>query len=498
MLSKAFKGLKKFFLNPSNFRITYLLTLFFANVCIIRDVALVAQYILMFWAALIVYFYYLKNGRILKIQYTKYLLLYLVSITITALLNIMSNFWMNMLMAVHIAICFFVFYGMHTEKNKKRIYREIYIISVSVIFITFVLNLAAFPFACMNIHFEWMDYLFIIYENRFTGFFTNPNLLAFFSVLAIIFAHFLTKPSFLERACAKPPKNWILFVVSGFNLLCMYLSDSNASFILLLGYVCTYIFFRVFKRQTETNLKQFSLKVVKFLSYILVAAVVLLCTRVVTAYSVSQLASLTQVKLPNSISQPVSPVEIDETPDEPVSFKHENKNVDSGRLRLLTEATTLIKNYPLFGMGKANLVPYSEQYIEGGLHFSDLHNGYLTILASSGIVGFIIFIGFALRLARHIIKSLFIEKKNLRKTIFPCLFSFILSYCIYSLFEKTMLYEQSFMVVIFWAILGYASVYMLKYDHLNDPIEIKIFKRKEEKNIEEYDAPIDIENVDDL
>lgn len=497
MLSKAFKGLKRFFLNPSNFRITYLLTLFFTNVCVIRDIALIVQYVLMLWAALIVFFYYVRNRRIFKIKYSKYLILYLISITITALINITSNFWQNMLMAAHIAICFFVFYGMHTEKNKKRIYREIYVISVSVMILTFAINLAGFPFACMNIHFKWHDYLFIIYENRYTSFFTNPNLLGFLSAVSIMFAHFLTKPSFLKRACVKPPKRWVLYIISVFNLLCMYLSDSNASFILLGCYICTYMFFRVFKRKTEVNFKQFTLKVGKFIAYSLAACIVLLSTRAATGYTVVQLSNLTQVKLPDSISQPEVPGVIDDSGKNPVTFKHENKNFDSGRIRLFTEALTLIENYPLFGVGKANLVPYSEKYIEGGLHFSDLHNGYLTILACSGIVGFVIFVGFAFHLARHIIKSLFIEKKNLRKSVFPCLFSFALAYCVYSFFEKTLLYEQSFMVVIFWAVLGYISVYMLKYDHFADPIEIKILRRKEETNAEEYDVPMDIDNIDE-
>lgn len=503
MISKAFKGIQSFFLNPSNFRITYLLTLFFANVCVIRTAAIPMQYALMFWAGLIIYFYYIKNGRILKIEYSKYLIMYLISITVTALINITSNFGMNMLMTAHIAICFFVFYGMHTEKNKKRIYREIYILAVSIIFITFALNLAAFPFACMNIHFEWLDYLFIIYENRFTGFFTNPNLLGFFSAVSIMFAHFLTKPSFTARSRGKKIPAPLLLAVSAFNIICLFLSDSNASLLFLGLYACAYLFFRVFKRRTELTLKQFALKTVKFTAGTLAVGVLLIGARSVTAFSVSQLASLTQVKLPSSVTQPIPP-DITEIPgitenksDAPVSFKHENKNIDSGRIRLLVEATTLIANYPLFGTGSANLVPYSKQYIEGGLHFSDLHNGYLTILVSSGIVGFVIFLGLAFHIARHMIKSLFIEKKNMRKTIFPCLFSFAFSYCIYSLFEKTLLYEQSFMVVIFWAILGYASVYMLKFNHISDPIEIKLFKRKDEIDADKFDEPAEIENIDD-
>lgn len=498
MLSKAIKTVKNFFLNPSNFRITYLLTLFFANVCVIRTGAVFFQYVLMFWAALIIFFYYIKNGRILKIKYSKYLMMYLVSITVTALINITSNFWLNMLMAAHIAICFFVFYGMHTEKNKKRIYREIYILAVSVISITFILNLAAFPFACLNIRFEWMDYLFIIYENRFTGFFTNPNLLGFSSVVSIVFAHFLTKPSFITRARGRKFPKWLLYTVSGFNLVCLFLCDSNASFLFLILYLCSYSMFCIFKHRTEISLKQLLLKVVRFTATALAVCILMFGARFATGYAVSQLASMTQVKLPDSVTQPVSPDDIIEAkPEKPVSFKHVNKNIDSGRIRLFVEAATLFANYPIFGTGSANLVPYSQKYIEGGLHFSDLHNGYLTILVSSGIVGFIIFLGLAFHIARHMIKSLFIEKKNMRKTIFPCLFSFLFSYCIYALFEKTLLYEQSFMVLIFWALLGYASVYMLKFDHLTDPIEIKLFRHKGEVDTDIYDAPSEIENIDE-
>ncbi len=486
-------GIKRFFLNPSKFRITYLLTLFFTNVILIRSAAVIVQYVLMLWAALIIYFYYIRNGRILKIKYVHYLLLYLVSITITALLNITSNFWLNMLMAAHIAICFFVFYGMHTEKNKKRIYREIFLLAGAVILITFLLNLAAFPLACLNIHFKWTEYSVIIYENRFTGFFINPNLLGFMSAVSIIFAHFLKKPSFIQRACAKAPPKWILYAVSIFNLICMFLSDSNASFVFLLFYIASYSFFAIFKKRTEFSFKQIAIKSLKFISCIVAASVLMILARMATGYTVSQLAARTEVKLPSSVTQPLPVPDVNNNPeDPPVSFKHQNENLDSGRIRLLMESAVLIKNYPLFGTGKANLVPYSQQYIEGGLHFSDLHNGYLTIIVCSGIVGFIIFIGFAIHLARHMIKSLFLEEMDLRRTIFPCLFSFIFSYCIYSCFEKTILYEQSFMVVIFWAILGYASLYMLKYDHLQDHIKFKTKNKREDKT-EEYDAPSDVE-----
>lgn len=76
---------------------------------VIREIALVAQYVLMPWAGLIIYFYYIRNRRIFKIKYVKYLILYLVSCTVTALININSNFGWNMLINAHIAICFLCF-----------------------------------------------------------------------------------------------------------------------------------------------------------------------------------------------------------------------------------------------------------------------------------------------------------------------------------------------------------------------------------------------------
>ncbi len=496
MLSKGFKGLKKFFLNPSRFRLVYLLTLFFTNVVVIREIALVAQYVLMPWAGLIIYFYYIRNRRIFKIKYVKYLILYLVSCTVTALININSNFGWNMLINAHIAICFFVFYGLHTEKNRRRIYREINILAKLVILFTTVLNICAFPFACMSMGFELYGYECIIYENRLTGFFINPNLLGFISAVSIIFAHMLTKAPLLKGRGSKNPNKWLLFIASGFNLVCLYLSDSNASFVFLVVYALTYVFFRVFKERELMNWRLLLKKTFSFIAMGLAVCIILVGTRLLTGYTVSLLAAGTQVQLPDSMTQTISPGEFIEAATEPVTFKHQNKNLDSGRIRLLMEAAIIFINYPLFGMGKANLVPYAQQYIEGGLHFSDLHNGYVTILVCSGIVGFVIFLAFAIHLCRHMVKSLFMEKKNLRRTIFPCLFSFIFSYCVYSLFEKALLYEQSFMVLIFWAVLGYASVFMLKYDHINDRIRFK-FNKKEERDADYYDAPTDIEVADE-
>ena len=54
------------------------------------------------------------------------------------------------------------------------------------------------------------------------------------------------------------------------------------------------------------------------------------------------------------------------------------------------------------------------------------------------------------------------------------------------------------MVVIFWYVLGYASCYMKRYDHIDDKFDVKsLFVRKEaDNNIDIIDIPTEDEKGD--
>ncbi|GHV24468.1 hypothetical protein FACS189465_1710 [Clostridia bacterium] len=152
------------------------------------------------------------------------------------------------------------------------------------------------------------------------------------------------------------------------------------------------------------------------------------------------------------------------------SLGRKNYDVTSGRITLFWQGIEIFKKHPIFGIGRENLILYGEKYLEDGIMFSDLHNGYLTILVSYGMVGFIIFIVFAILVAREMYKFLFKLQKNTNKNFFRLyseFFSIVVAYSLYSVFEKAIFSEITIMVVFFWLVLGYAESYMT---HFNDTL----------------------------
>ena len=111
-------------------------------------------------------------------------------------------------------------------------------------------------------------------------------------------------------------------------------------------------------------------------------------------------------------------------------------------------------------MGRANLSLYGKKYLKNGLIHSDLHNGYLTILVCYGVLGFGIFAIITFVVALDVCKHLF---KSTNKSYFGAfirLFSALVAYCGYCLFEKSIIFDMTFMVGFFWIILGYAMAYI--------------------------------------
>lgn len=470
------KFINNIFLNISLFRIVYLCVLFLCSFCFVEIPANGAKYGLLIWAGALIYYYYIKPKRYLDVLYVRWLVGFLFASLITILVHIADNFLLNLVLLCHVVVCFFVLYGMHTEKNKKRKRRELYFISAIVVTATTVAMLVGFLLLLwgqQKVTFFDVTYNIAIYENRFTGIFTNPNLLGFYAVVAIIFSHILSKKNlYIECGIKRKVPNWILIVAVVINVLALFLSDSNGALLLLGCYIVGYFIYYVFGGIQQINVKGIILRCCAVALVFVMVGGIGIGTRFYVNKGVASIV--------NSVKQKeVAPPASGSTPAVGgqsagiVSFAHQNKNLDSGRISLLQKAVVVFYNNPILGVGKENIVLYGKRLLETGFKYNDLHNGYLTILVSNGLVGFALFIGFAVSVGRHCVKSLFLEKKRLRGSPFVCLFAFIFGYCIYSVLEKTMLLEHTYMVAIFWYFLGYASCYMCKYNHIDDKFDIK-------------------------
>ncbi len=467
----------KIFLNISVFRVTYFSLLFMCSFFYTDVFVNNIKPFFLLWGFYLIYMYQIKPRRYYRGMYFRWLAAFLICGILTAVIHIADNFFPNIILLGHVAVCFFVFYSMHTERNRHRKARELYAVSLIMLTATTVAMIFSFVsllFGEYHTEFFGNRYSMVIFENRFTGIFINPNLLAFYGVTAIFFADVLCKSDLYVDGdiSEKLPKAFFIICVV-INVIGIFLSDSNGSLLLLACYAVgnlIYIIFRFFKK---LSLKGLIIGATSVLLAMVVLTGALLGLRIFSNRAVSVALSAG-----NAVSQSEA-INPDQKKGDAghngndmsvVTFAHENENLDSGRIELLKKAVVVFYNNPILGVGKENILIYGERLMPKGFKYSDLHNGYLTILVSNGLVGFILFAVFAVSLGRDCLKSVFLEKSDLKKSPFLCMFAFTFAYSLYSLVEKTVLLEQTYMVVTFWYVLGYLSCYMKKYDHSKENI----------------------------
>ena len=459
--------------DSSLFRKLYIADLFFCNIAFLQIPAYVLLVFLFIWGVGLVIYNQRVNNTFFKLRFGLWVGAFLIFSLLSIIINFSATIIYSLIMLLHILVCFFVFYGMHTESDFD-FRSELYSIARFIVYVTTVANIIGIICLMFGITFEWYWIKFTIYENRFTGVYVNPNLLGFVSVVSIVCCHMLYKEK-LMKSVNQPrvSKIWIFTCVAT-NLFSLILCDSNASLVLALAYAIVYIIYIFFADKTGLSASKIILKIIALavVGAFLVSSALMLRTICQTGFSVvlSKTNSIISVIMgDDDISSGISSTENNTTEEKKdVTFGHENKNIDSGRFKLWKESINLFKISPIIGISNGNIVFYSEEYSNGVLnysyHKSDLHNGYLTILVSTGMIGFLLFGIFGFRFAKHSAQHLFLQKKTFRNDVYPCLFAFLFAYLIYAMFEKALLYDISFMVMWFWLMMGYMSCYIAKFE----------------------------------
>lgn len=471
--------------DTSIFRRCYIVCLFLCNVSFVQILAYIGLVFLFIWAIGLLIYNEIKKHTFLKTRYGIWLLAFLMITTVTAFIHIADNFFYNMVIEIHIAICFFLFYSVHTEKHLN-FRRELYSVCRFIVYATTVIGVVGLAFLMAGISFEVYWVKFIIYENRFTGLYTNPNILGFTAVVAVVCCHMLSKKDFVTLSGKdRVSKIWIVFCLA-INGISLFLCDSNGSLILMISYVIFFVLYKMFGSERSFSLKQI---VTKILACALAGAFIVgmfFCVRYFCQAGISDVIEKADV-----VTEKIDEDNKEEqmfAATSRITFTHKNANLDSGRLKLLRQAASLFSDFPIFGIGKGNIYNYGEDKFDNGIAFSnlygkdlaqfvtDFHNGYAMILVCSGMLGFTIFSIFGLRFAKHITMHVF-KDDSLKESILPCMYSFLCAYLIYAFFEKTLLYDVSFTVMFFWLIMGYVSCFLCKYEPMHRS-EIRIFGKK--------------------
>lgn len=426
-------------MNASALRKVYVTLMFLSSICLVDNFFYTLATPVYIWAGAFLIIDIFTKQKLLTIRYKQLIFAFIISSTFTAIINISSNFLNNIGFIYQNIVCFFLFYGMHTYSTYSEIKKELlslfsFLLNLTTIFVTSSLILLLI----IKDGFTMMNYDFCIKDNRLVGVFINANLLAFYCVFAIILCHILyTNKKNSVKGLNKT--NYIYFIsLLTINLFALFLTDSNGSMLLLITYCCVYLIQYITSKSIRL-----SKKVVLKRFIILIISLILIISGIIV--------------LRSGLQQGISEL-FTSTGN---LFNHLNTNIDSGRLDLYTQGIALFMKAPIFGIGKANINTFAD-ILFGGLRFSDLHNGYLTLLVSVGLIGFNIFLIFIYILLKNMLKYMF----NDRQSEFPCIISFIIAYLLYSFIEITLIYNISYSTTVFWFALGYATSYVIKYDKL--------------------------------
>ena len=456
--------------DTSLFRILYISSLMLCSVAFIEIIANIVRSVLFVWGIYLVCNNIFKRNILQNFVCAKLLFLFSMCSLLTSFIHIGSHLLENLILVLHILICFFVIFGLYMEEKEKLrnelntvcfffIYLVTALSAYSILLAILVnksLAMPSFPVPIINDLFSFdaqlFGYTLIIYKNRFTGIFTNPNLLGFTCAVTLVMCHIMIKKTSFgiknERQIDLK-KLKICFIV---NIIALLLSDSNSSILFMVVYISILVFYKLFSSQYNMNIRVIFKKSIVLLLTVLTITACFFGARFLLRKSFLFLTSVT------SIGDTIPGV-----PQETPTYEHENTNLDSGRLVLLKQSLSYIKKFPLFGVGKGNIIEMGYSFFENGLKFPDFHNGYLTILVCSGFIGFTIFMIFAVFIGKSTISTLMSKSSNHNNDIFPCLASFIGAYCVYALFEKTMIFDITFMVIIFWYMLGFCANYLNFY-----------------------------------
>lgn len=459
-MNSLIENIKKGFYDEKAFRHCYILSLFFSSLCFVEHGFQFITGIMMLWAVFLLKNRFDNFESIRSIRFYGLIFLFLGNLMYT-ILTYNDNLSTNFITLYHTAICFILLYGIHSNSDKNKIRKEFFSICRIITILTTLFAALGFIVFLIFIKIEAFSYIIGLYGKRFTGLYTHPNIAAFTSVIGIVCSHLVYRQFDYYVKGRKKSYSLLCLLCLVLNILTILLSDSNASLVFLLVYVSVILFFKALDKYTHIKLSVvFSLAIV----------CIIISTGTFLLRNVSQSAMSVFVNtLHHSKGSDVfssasydnqnknSSDDIQESDIMVEIGRNERKDLSSGRLDSWIKGLKLFSMEPLTGIGKGNILEYGDRYLDEGFKFFDLHNGYLTILVSCGIIGFSIFVIFLLFIARSLFKYVFFntDKDIQDLKCVPVFSSAICAYCVYSMFERTMLFENTFMVTIFWFMLGY-------------------------------------------
>ncbi|MEX1562917.1 O-antigen ligase family protein [Enterococcus sp. C43] len=428
------------------------------------------------WGGIIVLYEVFIKKNFFKMRFSWLLIGAMISFILTIIINrenffIPSIYNFGYLLITLIVIFPADFSQSEEEKKKKMVYfNNVFII---IIFLAALISIYQFIFL-ISYHVPTGTPGLLarqgFIEHRLFGVYTSPNVGAMFGYTSIIL-------SLISVLISKITKTIRVFYMMNFIVQIFYitLSSSRGAQVVICSFLVLFLLLFANSKFRKSIREVLPVKIKWMVSILLV---LLVYFSFGTNYAKDFLATI-----PVSIDRKVEVIESNESdktplPEKEVILQHssDNSEISAGRFTIWKAALKVIRPTLLFGYGETDFYGNSDAKFlkkvdldttdvnELKRAHGNMHNGFLQVLVSSGIIAFICIYAFYVLNIFSLLKTFFRSKVNY--AFLGIVLIFILSIFIDEMVEAHVLFNKRDVIsIVFWYYLGSISYLYLKKEN---------------------------------
>lgn len=397
------------------------------------------------WSVVLVIWLFIKNRKsYMKKEYIL-LLLFCCSYTATIFLNFNQHFINEVAILGFTGMLFFMITYCDTKLTKNEVKEELIKLAWIVVIISFIYSVINFILLIAELggilDMTYVTFIHGMVDNRLGGIY-NPNTGASINYISFIISLIMIKG-------VKTKKPFLIANVI-LQFICFAATQSRSGWVCLLGFTFIYFIF-IYKKEKFKGIKKYAVRVVVA---VLACGILVVGSNVARSVVWTGASFIRMEEEGGDKSQKVDSkrVKVDES---------SANGVSAGRLHLWQVALEEYKDVnPVMGIGFRSIDDVLQEELTEGQYKNSaqggLHNIYVTILVSSGIVGLLIFAIFVLFILKRILDLLI--SKDISEYV-KCVVAFIPVWLIGDLVESRIMLGMNFLAVCFWIVIGYVLYY---------------------------------------
>lgn len=456
-INKVFKA--KILDDSVYFKVTFLLWALIHSLSLGQYVTSYASPIIILWGGLLVIKIILIDRVNLSNKYLILIYAFLASYVVTIFLNKDLNFLGNTKTLIWGSIMMIALFVNDYDKNKEEVLNDICRVSRAVVIATLIISGIALVQFFFNINF-WVtrvDGPSIpqgYYAARLWGIYVDPNQACNVAIISMLLSLVLYINNILLNR-----------KIVVFNMIVQYiflvLSGSRGGEIGLI-FALIVLLYLVVSYLIKDKIKGLGYRMV--ISFVLsfIFTFGLISTFASSRKALSIIPNTTY-KIKQNIDNISSGNKDKDKDTSPLTVDRPDVAGSNGRIQLWTDGLEFSKNAPVFGVGDRNIMIKAEELMPGcSITKQYVHNGFLHMLLSGGIVSVMIMLTFIAIVAFIAIKKIiFNEKYNKEYYIYSTMAILVGSMLVTTIFLTEIFYQNSFTATIFWIFMGYL-VYLNK------------------------------------